>query len=113
MELHTLVSPNGEPWPQQSGYVEGFPVGNQGSDMQLVLNNSANPSPVLVKVYDLERRSNVRHVYVLANQSVTVDNLAAGRYQVRYQNVAVGGSRAECLARGRELKQAAAEPAAP
>ncbi len=113
MELHTLAAPNGAQWPSESGYLDGFPLGNQGADMRIALDNSANPSPVLVKVYDLERRSNVRHVYVLANQSVTVDNLAAGRYQVRYQNVAVGGSRAECLARGRELKQAAAEPAAP
>ena len=99
MELNTLVSPNGEPWPAESGYVDGFPVGNQGQDMQIVLDNSANVSPVLVKVYDLERRSNVRHVYVLANQRLTVENLAAGRYEVRYQNIDVGGSKDECIVR--------------
>ena len=99
MELNTLVSPNGEPWPAESGYVDGFPVGNQGQDMQIVLDNSANVSPVLVKVYDLERRSNVRHVYVLPNQRLTVENLAAGRYEVRYQNIDVGGSKDECIVR--------------
>lgn len=107
MELHTLVAPNGEPWPQESGYVDGFPVGNQGSGMQIVLDNAANPSPVLVKVYDLERGANVRHVYLLANQSMTVENLAAGKYEVRYQNVEAGGSQADCMARKRALTQAA------
>jgi hypothetical protein len=108
VELHSLVAPNGEPWPQQSGYLNDFPVGNKGSDMQIVVDNSANSSPVLVKVYDLDRRSNVRHVYLLANESITIDGLAAGKYEVRYQDIEVGGTRNECLVRRkRELKQAA------
>ncbi len=110
-ELHTLVAPNGEPWPQESGYVDGFPVGNQGEEMQLALDNSANDSPVLVKVYDLDRRSNVRHVYVLANDSVKVERLAAGKYEVRYQNIHVGGNRADCLARKKRSLRPASAPA--
>ncbi len=106
MELNTLASPTGEPWPQESGYVEGFPVGNQGKDMQIVLDNSVNVSPVLVKVYDLERRSNVRHVYVLPQQSLTVDNLAAGKYEVRYQNIELGGSREDCIRKPQAVVQA-------
>jgi hypothetical protein len=107
-ELNTLASPTGEPWPQESGYVDGYPVGNQGKDMQIALDNSANASAVLVKVVDLERRSNVRHVYVLPNQSWTVEGLAAGRYEVRYQNIEVGGSKDDCIARRpRALVQAA------
>ena len=114
-ELHTLVAPNGEPWPAQSGYVEGFPVGNQGKEMELMLDNSANGSPVLVKVYDLDRRSNVRHVYVLAHDSMTVDQLAAGKYEVRYQNIEVGGTKADCLLRHKRatLAGAGAAPPAP
>ncbi|MEJ7806528.1 MAG: hypothetical protein WKG03_11500, partial [Telluria sp.] len=110
LELNTLASPSGEPWPTESGYVDGFPVANQGKDMQIVLDNSANVSPVLVKVVDIERGANVRHVYVLAQQSMTVENLAAGRYEVRYQNIDVGGSKDECMVRrapalvGAELK---------
>lgn len=99
MQLHTLVAPNGEAWPAGSGYLDGFPIGNEGEDMQIVVKNAGNGSPVLVKVYDLERRSNVRHVFLLANDSLTVDKLAAGKYEVRYQNIEVGGSRAECLLR--------------
>ena len=99
VELHTLVAPNGEPWPAGSGYLDGFPIGNEGQDMQIIVKNAANASPVLVKVYDLERRSSVRHVFLLANDSITIDKLAAGKYEVRYQNIEVGGSRADCLVR--------------
>lgn len=100
-ELHSLIAPNGGPWPAQSGYIDGFPVGNQGEEMELTVDNSANGSPVLVKVYDLERRSNVRHVYVLARDSITIDKLAAGKYEVRYQNIEVGGNKAQCLQRNK------------
>jgi hypothetical protein len=110
-ELHTLVAPNGEPWPAASGYLDGFPRGNQGEDMQIVVDNGANNSPVLVKVYDLDRRANVRQVYVLANDSLTVDKLAAGKYEVRYQNINVGGTGADCVVkRKREPTQAAVAP---
>ncbi len=107
-ELHMLAAPNGELWPNQSGYVEGYPVGNRGDDMQLLVDNSTNSSPVFVKVFDLDRRSNVRHVFVLANDSLSIDKLAAGKYELRYQNVQVGGSKDDCVRRRRALKQAAA-----
>jgi hypothetical protein len=106
MELHALVAPNGEPWPAQSGYLDGVPMENQGSAMQILVDNSANASPVLVKVVDLERHASVRQLYVLPNDTMTIDNLAAGKYEVRYQNIHVGGTREECLVR---RKAAAAE----
>jgi len=108
-ELQSQVSPNGDPWPSQSGYVDGFPVGNQGEEMQVLVDNSNNASPVLVKIYDLDRRSNVRHVYVLGRARFMVDKLAAGKYEVRYQNILVGGGRPECVnGRRAAMRQAAA-----
>jgi hypothetical protein len=110
-DLQALASPNGEPWPAQSGYVDGFPIGNRGDEMQVTINNSANSSPVFVKLYDLERRANVRHAYVQAGGTLTLDRLAAGKYEVRYQNIVIGASRADCAgARPAPLRQAAAEP---
>ena len=113
-ELHTLVAPNGEPWPEASGYLNGYPVANEGSAMQIQLDNGANSSPVLVKVLDLDLRVTVRHVYVLAGESMTVERLAAGRYEVRYQNIEAGGDRDACLLRRkRDIQQAAAAAGAP
>lgn len=85
-----LVAPNGEPWPVQSGYVDGFPISNKGDELALSIDNSANASPVFVKLYDLERRSNVRYLYLLAHDKLTVEQLSAGKYEVRYQAVGPG-----------------------
>jgi hypothetical protein len=110
-ELHALVAPNGESWPAGSGYVDGYPVANQGEEMQVTVDNTNNSAAVFIKLYDLDRRANVRHAYVLAHQTLAIDKLAAGKYEVRYQNVDPGGSRADCAARKNEpLRQAAAVP---
>jgi hypothetical protein len=97
-DLQSPSAPNGEPWPRESGYIPGYPVGNRGGDMQFYIDNSGNASPVFLKIYDLDRRSNVRHAYVQAHASLTIDKLAAGKYEVRYQNIITGASRAECSA---------------
>lgn len=107
-ELHTLVAPNGEPWPTRSGYVDGYAVGNRGEQLQLLVDNSTNASPVFVRVVDLDQRVSVRHLFVLAHDSMTVDQLATGRYELRYQNVEVGADKIECPSRkGQAIKQAA------
>lgn len=95
----TLSAPNGEPWPAHSGYVDGFPVGNKGEEMQLMLDNSANPSAAFIKVYDMERRSNVRYAYVQAHDKLLVDKLSNGKYEIRYQNVELGAGKGGCASR--------------
>lgn len=89
-ESAALVAPNGEPWPARSGYVDGFPIGNKGAELSLTIDNSSNTAPVFVKLYDQERRSNVRYLYILANDKLTVEQLSAGKYEVRYQAVGPG-----------------------
>ena len=111
-DLTGQVAPNGDPWPGQSGYIDGYPVGNQGDEMQVLVDNSNNASPVLVKIYDLDRRSNVRHAFVLGRAKFLIDKLTAGKYEVRYQNILMSGARPECPGSGgnrRALRQAAAE----
>jgi hypothetical protein len=108
-DLQAQVAPTGDPWPVQSGYIDGYPLGNQGEEMQVLVDNSNNPSPVLVKIYDLDRRSNVRHAYVLGRAKFLIDKLSAGKYEVRYQNIMIGGVRPECASGHRApLRQAAA-----
>jgi hypothetical protein len=97
----TLVAPNGEPWPVRSGYMEGFPVGNRGDEMQLTLDNAGNNSAVFIKVYDLDRRANVRYAYVQAHDKLLVDKLANGKYEIRYQNLDAGANPGACAAANR------------
>ena len=110
-ETQTLVAPNGEPWPVKSGYMEGFPVGNRGDDMALTVDNAGNASAVFIKVYDMERRSNVRYAYVQAHDKLQVDKLASGKYEIRYQNLDVGANPGACAAANRTAA-ASAETAA-
>jgi hypothetical protein len=108
-DLQTMTAPSGDPWPAESGYVPGYPVGNNGSEMQVVVDNSANGSPVFVKLYDLDRRANVRHAFVGARETFLIDKLAAGKYEVRYQNILIGAPKGECVnGRRAPLRQAAA-----
>lgn len=107
-EPQALVAPNGEPWPDQSGYMTGFPVGNRGDDLQLLLDNGANASAVFIKIYDTERHSNVRYAYVQAHDKLVVDKLLNGKYEVRYQNLNPGVNRSGCAATSRTA--AAATP---
>lgn len=98
-DLQTLTAPGGEPWPAESTYLPGYPVGNEGAGMQVTIDNSANTSPVFVKLYDVERRANVRHAFVQPRATFTLDKLTAGKYEVHYQNVVVGAGKGECDSR--------------
>ena len=110
-DLQTLTAPSGDPWPAESGYLPGYPVGNSGEEMQVTIDNSANPSPIFVKLYDLDRRSNVRHAYVQPRATFVIDKLSAGKYEVRYQNIIVGDVKTECInGRRMPLRQAAFAP---
>ncbi|MYM21397.1 DnaJ domain-containing protein [Duganella sp. FT135W] len=100
-QTQTLVAPNGEPWPARSGYMEGFPVGNRGDEMQLTLDNAGNNSAVFIKVYDMERHANVRYAYVQAHDKLLVDKLANGKYEIRYQNLDAGANPGACSAANR------------
>jgi hypothetical protein len=111
-ETQTLVAPNGEPWPTQSGYMDGFPVGNRGDDMALTLDNAGNASAVFIKVYDMERHSNVRYAYVQAHDKLVVDKLANGKYEIRYQNLDIGANPGACAGANRTAA-AGAEAATP
>jgi hypothetical protein len=94
--LQALAAPNGEPWPERSGYVTGYPLANHGKQMQVFIDNSASTMPVFVKLYDLDRNANIRHVYVQAGDTWNVSELAAGKYEVRFQYVLNSASRAAC-----------------
>jgi curved DNA-binding protein CbpA len=109
----TLVAPNGEPWPARSGYMEGFPVGNRGDDVQLTLDNAGNNSAVFIKVYDMERRANVRYAYVQAHDKLLVDKLVAGKYEIRYQNLDASANPGACAAANRTAAAGAEAGASP
>lgn len=101
--LRSATAPNGAPWPDISGYIDGYAVANPGVQMRVEVDNGANDAAVFVRLIDLDRGASVRHVYLLPHEALTIDKLVAGRYEVRYQNIDTGGG--VCA---QALKQAAA-----
>lgn len=84
------LAPSGEPWPLRSGYVAGYVLGNTGGDSEIVVDNSGNPSDAFVKLLDVEKSQTVRHLLVLAHEKFKVEQLSAGNYEVRSQNLGMG-----------------------
>lgn len=87
------TAPNGQPWPASAGYVSGYPLLATGGVGSITVDNSRNDSDTFVK---LVAQGNgvqpqvVRHIYVPAQQSFTVDQLPPGDYDLRYRNLATG-----------------------
>ncbi len=79
------LAPNGAHWPVQSGYIEGYKVGNLGGYTQLTIDNSHNPVDAFVKLFDIEENQNVRFLLVKARQKFTLEQLKAGNYELRHQ----------------------------
>lgn len=87
-EPRSVSAPNGEAWPVQSGYIEGYKVGNLGGYTQLTIDNSHNASDNFVKLFDIEENQNVRYLLVKAHQKFTMEQLKSGNYEIRHQVLA-------------------------
>ncbi len=83
--LRPETAPNGENWPAKSAYLEGYKVANGGADAKIVLDNSANQSDAMVRIFDRDKLQAVRFVFVRGQEKFTVENLHAGNYEVQQQ----------------------------
>jgi len=87
------VGPNGLPWPSSAAYLDGMPVGAEGGHSSVTIDNSVNRFDVFGKlVYNASVFDQpVRHFFIPAGQTFTLDGIAPGNYDVRYQNLDDGG----------------------
>ena len=86
------AAPNGEPWPSSSDYVPGYPQHNINGLSQVVIDNSKSNADAFVKVVsvaEIEPKV-VRNVFIQASDRFTVNNLRAGTYELRYENLDSG-----------------------
>ena len=86
------AAPNGEAWPSSSDYVPGYPQRNINGLSQVVIDNSKSNADVFVKVVSVAETEPkvVRNVFIQANDRFTVNNLRAGTYELRYENLDSG-----------------------
>lgn len=86
------TDPNGQPWPASAGYLASYPQLNTDGAARLTVDNSHNDCDMFVKLVSLDgmQPHAVRHLYVPAFRRFAVEQLSAGRYEVRYRNLATG-----------------------
>lgn len=86
------TAPNGQPWPEKSGYVEGYaPLATDGYS-EVTVDNSHLTTDMFVKLYALDATgaTPVRVCLVKAGDQFTLKNIRPGRYDVRYQDLDTG-----------------------
>jgi DnaJ-domain-containing protein 1 len=79
-------APNGMPWPEASGYIEGYAKLQSDGVGSVTLDNSANRADVFAKLiaHFNSHRSGVRAVFIHAGGTFTLENVRAGTYEVHY-----------------------------
>lgn len=92
------TAPNGSPWPDSAAYVAGYPVGNDRGYSKVTVDNAQGDSDVFIKLVSLDSATAfpVRHFFIPAGSSFTINKVTAGKYDLRYRDLDTGGlSRSE------------------
>jgi len=98
--VRSAVAPNGEPWPNTAGYVNGYQKLHANGLSTVTVDNSRNDSEVFVKLVSLDSAQAypVRQFYIPARGIFTLKKVTAGSYDIRYRNLGSGGlSRSEAV----------------
>jgi len=87
-----LTAPNGAPWPTFADYIPGYKILNRNGISEVTIDNSMNDADVFVKLFFLDgaKPYPVRHFFIPAYESFTLNNLSAGNYDVRYRDLTTG-----------------------
>jgi len=83
---------NGEPWPDASGYIPGYPQFNQQGQAQLAIQNTNPQRDIFAKLVHIygEERYPVRVFYMAKNSGFTLAQLSPGFYQLQIQDLDSG-----------------------
>lgn len=87
------AAPNGVPWPATAAYVSGYPRANANGLSKVTVDNSRNDSDVFAKLVSVDGANAypARTFYIPAHGRFTVENIAAGNYDLRYRDLRTGG----------------------
>ncbi|MGJ3253075.1 MAG: hypothetical protein ACFE0J_18370 [Elainellaceae cyanobacterium] len=90
--IRPLVTENGYPFPEISGYIDGYPRQAQDGYSSVTVDNSRNDSDVFVKLFSLDAGSPTpaQVFFIRAREEFTVENMRAGNYDIRYRDLDSG-----------------------
>lgn len=86
------TAPNGQPWPNKSGYIKGYKRLFTNGLSTVTIDNSQNDSDVFAKLITLDSKQllAVRSIYIAPRDKFTMNNVRAGNYDVRYRDIESG-----------------------
>ncbi|MFL5783181.1 MAG: hypothetical protein ACJ76H_01145 [Bacteriovoracaceae bacterium] len=87
-----LTAPNGQVFPEASGYMAGYQQTNNEGASSLKVINSKNANDVYLKLVTFENGTPAiaRHVFIRAGSDFVIDKLSEGKYEIQYQDLSVG-----------------------
>ncbi|MBI1811381.1 MAG: J domain-containing protein [Nitrospirae bacterium] len=90
--IRPATAPNGQPWPNKSGYIKGYKRFNTNGLSTVTIDNSQNDSDVFVKLVFLDGKQllAVRLIYIAPRDKFTMNNVRSGNYDVRYRDIEAG-----------------------
>lgn len=81
------AAPNGTPWPQDSGYVAGYPVITGMGNSTIVADNVRNSSDVFGQLYEKTSQHALRTFFLRERGQLELRDLDAGEYFIRYHQL--------------------------
>ena len=91
--IRPATAPNGQPWPAYAAYIPGYQILGGGGLSSVTVDNTRNSSDVFLKLVSLNSTQAypIRLCYIPAYSQFKFQAVAAGRYDVRYQDLTSGG----------------------
>ena len=90
--MKPAAAPNGSPWPASAAYIERYERLNTNGLSSVKVDNSRNQTDAFVKLVsvDASRPLPVRVFFIPRGGSFTADDVRAGTYDIRYQDLDTG-----------------------
>lgn len=84
------TAPNGNPWPQYSAYLNGYPQWHGHGRYSLDIDNALNSSDVMAELFFSGQTQALRTFFIVERNRMQLDNLDAGSYTLRYRQLDSG-----------------------
>lgn len=85
--IRPYAAPNGNPWPNESGYIDGYVQTYGRGQRHLHVDNVRNPSDVFAELYQDKQPQPLRTFFIRARSYLILDKMDAGSYHIRYRQL--------------------------
>lgn len=85
--IRPFAAPNGNPFPQQAGYIDGYPIHTGQGGLRIYVENIRNSSDVFAQLYVSGNTEPLRTFFIPERSQLELQNLNASSYTIRYQQL--------------------------